>query len=97
MFGASRDGGEVPHVALSLQDGQSAVGGGAAPTVGVPTVVVSLVHPTLGPDRIAAALRAGDPPIVVRVAEDRLVLDLRTVRPEDEATLLDALIAAIRG
>ena len=59
----------------------------------MPTVVVSLVHPTLGPDRIAAALRAGDPPVVVRVAEDRLVLDLRTVRPEDEATLLSGLDA----
>ena len=86
----------VPDLELSLQDGQSAVGGGAAPTVGVPTVVIALHHPTRAPDGIAAALRAGQPAVVVRVAEDRLLVDLRTVPPEDEPTLLDALVAATR-
>jgi L-seryl-tRNA(Ser) seleniumtransferase len=86
----------VPELQLELLDAQSAVGGGAAPTVGVPTVVVSILHPALGPDRIAASLRAGDPPVVVRVAEDRMLVDLRTVRPEDEPALLDALRAATR-
>ena len=47
--------------------------------------------------RLAAALRAGRPPVVVRVAEDRLLVDLRTVAPEDEQTLLDALTAAARA
>jgi L-seryl-tRNA(Ser) seleniumtransferase len=84
----------APDLSLSLQDGQSAVGGGAAPTVGVPTVVVSLTHPTLGPDRIAAGLRAGEPPVVARVADDQLLVDLRTVPPADEPALLDALVAA---
>jgi L-seryl-tRNA(Ser) seleniumtransferase len=87
----------APDLQLSLQDGHSAVGGGAAPTVGVPTVVVSLAHPALGPDRLAETLRAGQPPVVVRVAEDRLLVDLRTVPPDDEPTLLDALVAATRG
>jgi L-seryl-tRNA(Ser) seleniumtransferase len=85
----------VPELGLELRDAQSAVGGGAAPTVGVPSVVVSIVHPGLGPDRIAASLRAGEPPVVVRVAEDRMLVDLRTVRPEDEPALLEALRAAI--
>ena len=87
----------APDLHLSLQDGHSAVGGGAAPTVGVPTVVVSLAHPARGPDHTAAALRAGTPPVIVRVAEDRLLVDLRTVPPEDEPTLLDALVAATRS
>jgi L-seryl-tRNA(Ser) seleniumtransferase len=73
------------------------VGGGAAPTVGVPTVLIALTHPTLSPDCIAAALRAGQPPVVVRVAENRLLVDLRTVRPDDEQVLLDALLAASRS
>jgi L-seryl-tRNA(Ser) seleniumtransferase len=88
---ASRLAERLPELDVALLDAQSAVGGGAAPNVGVPTVVVSLAHPSLGPDRMAEALRAGDPPVVVRVAEDRLVIDLRTVRPGEEPTLLDAL------
>ena len=62
--------------------------------VGVPTVAISITHPRLGPDRLAAALRAGRPPVVVRVAEDRLLVDLRTVPPEQEVTLLEALVLA---
>jgi L-seryl-tRNA(Ser) seleniumtransferase len=84
----------APELEMSLQDGRSAVGGGAAPTLGVPTVVIAFNHPALAPDGIATALRAGQPPVVVRVAGDRLLVDLRTVPSEDESTLLDALVAA---
>jgi L-seryl-tRNA(Ser) seleniumtransferase len=91
---ASRLAESAPDLETSLLEARSAVGGGAAPTVGVPTVVVSIVHPGLSPDRFAAALRAGEPPVVVRVAEDRLLVDLRTVAPEDEPALVDALAAA---
>ena len=87
----------APDLRLALLDAHSAVGGGAAPTVGVPTVAISITHPRLGPARLAAALRAGRPPVVVRVAEDRLLVDLRTVPPEQEATLREALVAAARG
>jgi L-seryl-tRNA(Ser) seleniumtransferase len=94
---ASRLAESAPDLEISLLDAHSAVGGGAAPTVGVPTVVVSIVHPAQSPDRLAAALRAGRPPVVVRVAEDRLLVDLRTVPSEDEGALLDALVAAAQG
>jgi L-seryl-tRNA(Ser) seleniumtransferase len=40
------------------------------------------------PDRLAAALRAAAPPVVARIEEDRLVLDPRTVLPEEERELL---------
>ena len=85
----------APELEMSLQDGRSAVGGGAAPTVGVPTVVIAFNHPALAPDSIATALRAGRPPVVLRVAEDRLLVDLRTVPSEDESTHLEALVAAL--
>ncbi len=87
----------APDLVPSLLEAQSAVGGGAAPTVGVPTVTVALTHPTLAPDRLAAALRAGEPPVVVRVAEDRVLVDLRTVPSEDEPALLEALVSATRA
>jgi L-seryl-tRNA(Ser) seleniumtransferase len=86
----------APQLQLALQEAQSAVGGGAAPTAGVPTVVVTLVHPTRTPDQVAAALRADDPPVIVRVADERVVVDLRTVPPADEPTLLEALVAIAR-
>jgi L-seryl-tRNA(Ser) seleniumtransferase len=46
-------------------------------------------------DALAARLRAGDPPLVARILRDRLLLDPRTVLPEQDATLLDALRTAL--
>jgi len=83
-----------PCLEVAVAAGTSAVGGGAAPTLELPTALVTVTHPTLGPDRLAATLRADDPPIVVRVAEGRVVMDLRTVPPDDEASLLQALVRA---
>jgi L-seryl-tRNA(Ser) seleniumtransferase len=87
----------APALRPALVETESAVGGGAAPTVGVPTVAVALDPGPDGPDRMAAALRRGSPPVIVRVSEDRLLVDLRTVRPDEEAALLAALLAAARG
>jgi len=87
----------APSLAIEVREGESAVGGGAAPTVGVPTALLALRHPSAGPDRLAAALRAGEPPVIVRVAEERVLVDLRTVDPADERALLAALRAAAEG
>jgi L-seryl-tRNA(Ser) seleniumtransferase len=83
----------APALGLSLVDADAAVGGGAAPAVGVPSVAVVVSHPALAADALAAALRRGSPPVVARVAEDRLLVDLRTVPPADEPALLAALAA----
>jgi L-seryl-tRNA(Ser) seleniumtransferase len=85
-----------PALRPELVPGESAVGGGASPTVGVPTVVVALDPGAAGPDRLAAALRRGEPPVVVRVADDRVLVDLRTVLPGEEDLLLAALLVAAR-
>jgi len=82
-----------PSLEVTLSEGASAVGGGAAPTVEIPTHLVCVR--LAGPDRLATELRAGEPPVVARVVEDRLVLDLRTVFPEQEASLRAALLEAI--
>src|SRR6266581_1779502 len=84
----------APSLAISVQDGESAVGGGAVPAVGLPTALLALTHASAGPDRLASALRAGEPPVIVRVAEDRVLVDLRTVEPADEPALLLALRSA---
>jgi L-seryl-tRNA(Ser) seleniumtransferase len=77
--------------AIEVAEASSAVGGGAAPSIELPTAVLSIAHPSIAPDRLAAALRAGRPAVVARVAGDRLLLDLRTVDPSEEAGLREAL------
>jgi L-seryl-tRNA(Ser) seleniumtransferase len=85
----------APGLDVDVRDGASAAGGGAAPAVDLPTALVTLATPARRADALAAALRAGQPPVVARVAEDRLVLDLRTVAPEEEPVLLQALLHAL--
>ncbi|GAB3402466.1 L-seryl-tRNA(Sec) selenium transferase [Flindersiella endophytica] len=65
----------------------SAVGGGGAPGVELPSWAVSL------PETYASALRAGDPPVVGHVVRGRCLLDLRTVEPADDARMLAAVRA----
>ncbi len=76
---------------LDIIDGESAVGGGSAPTTHPPTALVALTHPTLSADALDARLRRQTPPVVARILDDRLVLDLRTVAASEEDELLEAL------
>ena len=78
---------------FDLIPGQSAVGGGSAPTTHPPTALVALTHRQLSAAALEAALRRTTPPVIARILEDRVVLDLRTVAPEEEAELLAALAA----
>lgn len=78
-------------LAVELIAGESAVGGGSAPTTHPPTSLVALTHARLSADALDARLRRNSPPVVARIVGDRLVLDLRTVAEAEEAELLDAL------
>jgi L-seryl-tRNA(Ser) seleniumtransferase len=79
-------------VEAEIADGESTVGGGSLPGETLPTRLVAL--PVAHPDRLAAALRAAGPPVVARIEEDRLVLDPRTVLPEEERELLRVVTEA---
>ena len=68
-------------------DGMSTVGGGSAPGAELPTRLVELGWSGLSADRIEQHLRSLDPPVVARIHDDRVVLDLRTVAPDEEAVL----------
>ncbi len=74
-------------------DGQSVIGGGAAPGSNLPTRVVALTCEGLSADELAAQLRRGDPPIVTRVEDGRVLLDLRTVFLQQEPAIVAALKA----
>ena len=69
---------------------EAAVGGGGAPGVVLPSAAVSL------PAALAEPLRLGEPAVVGRVAGGRLLLDLLTVPPEDDARLVEAVRRAAK-
>ena len=72
-------------VSAELMPGQSTVGGGSLPGQTLPTWLVTLAVES--PHALAACLRAGEPPVIARIENDHLVLDPRTVLPEQETTL----------
>ena len=74
-----------------IQDGTSAIGGGTLPGEALPTRVVAIPPGETGVEAMAAALRAGSPPIVARIERDALIIDPRTVLPEQDATVAVAL------
>ena len=73
-----------------IGDGSSAVGGGSLPGETLPTRVL-LAPRRIGAAEAAAALRKQRPAVVGRIERDRLVLDLRTVLPEEDTTLIEVL------
>ena len=76
---------------LELLDGESVIGGGAAPSAVLPTRLIALSHTDLSADELSARLRANTPPIIARVEEGRVLLDLRTVFPDQDAVLVEML------
>jgi len=71
----------------TVVDGASAVGGGSAPGVTVPTALVRLAREGWSADHLEQWLRTIDPPVIARIQDDAVVLDLRTVDPADDRYL----------
>jgi L-seryl-tRNA(Ser) seleniumtransferase len=69
----------------------SLIGGGTAPAARLQSAAVSLRHATLQPQALLQALRRLDPPVIGRVSEDTVLLDLRTVEAEFDGTLVSLL------
>ena len=82
---------ESARLELETLDGESVIGGGAAPTAVLPTRLIALTHRDLNADELCARLRKSEPPIIARIEEGRVLLDLRTVFPGQDAVLAAAL------
>ncbi|MGA9352829.1 MAG: L-seryl-tRNA(Sec) selenium transferase [Terriglobales bacterium] len=78
---------------LELIDGESVIGGGAAPTAVLPSRLIALTHQEHSADQLCVRLRRSDPPVIARVEEGRVLLDLRTVFPEQDATVAAAILS----
>ncbi|HEY5885939.1 MAG TPA: L-seryl-tRNA(Sec) selenium transferase [Pyrinomonadaceae bacterium] len=82
---------DTPQLKASVIEGNSAVGGGSGPTVHPPTALVAIEHVSRSLEEVERQLRSASLPIISRIADGRLLLDLRTVAPEEEPEILNAL------
>jgi L-seryl-tRNA(Ser) seleniumtransferase len=73
---------------VDVVDGESLAGGGSTPEQVLPTALIAVKGDAAGMER---RLRSATPPVIARIAGDRLLLDLRTVDPAEEPSLLEAL------
>ncbi len=92
---ASALGRKSRGLAVELVEGESVIGGGSTPGAALATVLVAVTAEGLSADELAARLRAADPPVIARVEEGRVLLDLRTVFAEQDAAVASALMAAL--
>jgi L-seryl-tRNA(Ser) seleniumtransferase len=79
------------RIAAEIIDGESIIGGGAAPSAILPTSLLALTCSGFDADELAERLRSGNPAIISRVQESRVLLDLRTVLPEQDASIAQEL------
>src|SRR6266849_5572383 len=80
-------------IQLDVIEGESAVGGGVVPTTHMRALLISLTHQDLTSNQLKTALRRAAPPVIARIDEDRVLIDLRTVTEGEELELEQALLA----
>ncbi len=81
----------------AVEDGASEMGGGALPGVELPTALVAVRSDKLSAAEIAKRLRCREVPVVARIQEDQVVLDVRTLLPGEEEIAAEAVKEVLRG
>jgi L-seryl-tRNA(Ser) seleniumtransferase len=86
------------RVTIETRPGFSVIGGGSTPDQQLPTHLISISSPQFSPATLESRLRkpASGPPVIARIDDDRLLLDLRTVFPGEDAELVSAIVSACR-
>lgn len=78
-------------LSMDLEVGESAVGGGTAPTSKLRSALIAVSHPRKSASQLEQQLRNFSPPVVARIGDDKVLLDLRSVASEDLTSLISAL------
>jgi L-seryl-tRNA(Ser) seleniumtransferase len=76
-------------------EGESQIGGGSLPGTGLKTFVVSVSPPGLSANEAIVRLRQCAIPVIARIVEDKVILDLRTVQPGEDEILAHQVIEAL--
>jgi L-seryl-tRNA(Ser) seleniumtransferase len=79
------------QLTLEVEPGESAIGGGAGPTANLPTALVAITHATLSAQDVEMRLRSTSTPVIARIFEQKVILDLRTVFAEQEPVIVGLL------
>ena len=82
-------------LSVEVRDGLSTAGGGSAPDSALPTRLLALRLASRSAGALEGRLRGGHPPVIGRIQDDTVLLDLRTVAPADDQTLVAAIGAAV--
>ncbi len=80
-----------PNLLVEVVESRSVLGGGAAPGSTLPARVLAVKSENHNADELCARLRQWETPIIARVEEGRVLLDLRTVEPAQEEAIVAAL------
>jgi L-seryl-tRNA(Ser) seleniumtransferase len=84
----------LPGLDVEVVDGESVIGGGAAPSSSLPTRLLAITASEFGPDELLARLRAAELPVIARVQDGRVLIDFRTVLREHDDTVVNAVRAS---
>lgn len=88
---------ELSGARVDVRAVSSAVGGGAAPDLALPSFALAVKAEALSPDGLARRLREASVPIIVRIEDEVVLLDLRTVLPGEEAEIEQTLLGVLKG
>jgi L-seryl-tRNA(Ser) seleniumtransferase len=80
------------EIRVSVEDGGSQVGSGSVPVETIPTKLLSVKAPAKPPDEIARELRLRKPPIFTRIHKDAVLFDLRTIQPDEDRLVQEAIL-----
>jgi len=83
--------GEGSVLSAQVKESESATGGGSLPATPIPTYVLAVTMKDTSAEQLSHALRQNEPPIVARLKDDAVVLDMRTLMDGDDAIIVDAL------
>jgi L-seryl-tRNA(Ser) seleniumtransferase len=78
---------DLRQIKAGLIDGESLIGGGSAPSSVLPTRLIAITAKNLSANELAARLRRSDPPVIARVEDGQVLIDLRTVSPAQDEVL----------
>ena len=91
---AERIASQVNESSLTIVDTESTIGGGSLPGQTLPSTAICI--DSKSPDSLAKALRRANNPVMARIENDQVFIDLRTVLPEEDNTLSQILSETIR-
>jgi len=85
----------LPGLKVEIREDAARVGGGALPEAELPGPVLAIQSESLSLDQLAAALRSAEPALVARIHDERLLLNLRTVAPEEDRQIVEIFKAVL--